>query len=173
MKATNIILALFCLLIFSCRTIKTDLKEKTQQETTIHSDVNTNTAVYDKTVTDENINSSLNVASNVEKNIIDIEMSKPDSLGKQYPTRIRFENEVQDNSKVANTTANKKTKNDISLKQKKSEKLDSKSKLSTDKKENKKTEINTPAFISVCAGLFVIGLLVLLYFVLRRFKLIK
>jgi hypothetical protein len=158
---------------YSCKTTKNSVKETTKAQTYVANDVKQTSEATGKTSTSENVTDKTTSADSIVVNVVDVVWSKPDSSGKQYPEKTTYRNEIHTQKTKADVATNKQINAEESNKAENIDKSKANSNVLTDKKETEKTAVKTPAWVYAAAAVVSLGLLVLLYFVLRRFGLIK
>lgn len=131
----------------------------------------TRNVTSDKTTTDET----------VEETTTKTKFSAPDSTGKQYPTETEITNRktkrgekknMQTSSESQENNAKKLTDNSESEKAAKT-KDKGQSKQTQQQTTDKKTEVETPGWITIVAVISIVGVLLFVYLILKRYKLIK
>lgn len=161
------------LLAGSCKVTQSSLKENTGKEIVVHNDVTQTSQTIDKTIAAENVVNKSTTADSVVTNTIDVIWSKPDSTGKQYPEKTTYRNETRTNKTKADVATNKQTKANVTSKAENTDNSSTKNKEASNKEETTITKATTPTWIIIGSAILSLGLLVLLYFVLRRFWLVR
>ena len=171
-KTEILILCIVCLIAFGCKT--------TKQATAIRQTANTETAVTRQsdakgneqtaTLTQQTDNSKVNEM--MDEITTTVEYSRPDSTGRQYPLkattikRTTGRNEKKDISYQQNET----TASDINISN--IEKIQTKSDGTKKENTNTKTESKAPSGVSWGMIILTVGLLVLVYLVLKQYKIL-
>ncbi|WP_321321478.1 hypothetical protein [Labilibaculum sp.] len=167
------IVILIAFFLFGCKTTKVNTKIDRDVQTEEKRDVK---ETIDGTVT-VIVNEVVETQNDVEENSVVTEvvreLSKPDTSGQQYTTRITERTITRDKTdktqtqsardSSSNTDVQAELTDNTNLKSDGSEKIDSKSKI----------KVKTPGIINWVIILLVLGVLVFGYFILRRYKLIK
>ena len=161
------------LLAGSCKVTHRSIKENTGKETVVHNDVTQTSQTTDKTIAAENVTNKSTTADSVVTNTIDVIWSKPDSTGKQYPEKTTYRNETRTNKTKADVATNKQTKANVTSRAENTDNSSTKNKEASNKEETTITKATTPTWLIIGSAILSLGLLVLLYFVLRRFWLVK
>lgn len=104
-------------------------------------------------------------------NEVTVVLSKPDSTGQQYPERITY----RESTRVNNTKVNSNRIRDSTAVESACNTIIDKSETHTENKLEVKTDkkVSKPKILMWVLIVLAIGILVLAYFVLKRFKLIK
>ena len=165
----SVFLLITVLLFNSCKTTKIATTEnvKVVEQKDIHETATVKTETTEK----ETITISVDALTTIIERIVNTKYSQPDTAGKQHITETT--------TTERNITTEKTGKADVQAEKqakqlKESEKTDNSSKNIDKKTETKTlTKSKTPAWIIVTMVILSMGVLVLLYFVLKRFKLIK
>jgi len=171
-KTKILILLVICLMMFGCKT--------TKQATAISRTTNTETATVRKSdaagnkqtavVTQQADNSKVDETTGETTAIV--EFSQPDSTGRQYPLKSitvtrtvrRSENKDINYKQSENTNAGITISN--------SEKLQTKTDSTKKENNNIKTESKAPSGVSWGMVILTVGLLVLVYLVLKKYKIL-
>lgn len=174
MKANRILLMLFLtMIVCSCKTVKQSEQTKTDAKTELNANVKTETesnqAVETKTVaTDKGI-----TTNNTNTKITITDFSAPDSNGKQHATRKTVIEQTENNKKISNVKTEAESKGAVETNTKSADK----SKVKTAKNQattvQKSTKIETPGWVYVVGSILSLGILLLIWFVLKRFKIVK
>lgn len=168
-----VIIFLAAFFLCACKTTKVSTQierdVQTEEKSDVKESINSTATV---TVSDV-----LDVQSDLAENTIVTEvvkeMSKPDTSGQQYTTRITERTITRaktDNSRMHNardSTVNSVVKTELTD----NTELKTDSTEQTDIKE--KTKVKTPGIINWAIILLVLGALVFVYFILKRYKLLK
>ena len=170
-----IVLALFAFVILfaGCKTVKETTKTAVTAKTELNADVKTaaeNTQVAEiKTVaTDKGV-----TASNTTIKTTATEFSAPDALGKQHPTKQTVTELTTNTKKESDAKINTEAKAENESKAKTVDNSDFKSDSATKAEVKKETKTETPGFVSWSIIILVVGLLGLVYCVLKRYGVIK
>ena len=166
-------LAFLALITFSCRTVKQTSTAKTDVKTAANLDVkqsvNNQSKVDSFGITiDKSITNSL-----VSEVITVTNLSKPDSVGKQYPVQTTVINRTTDNKKVADIKKSVVSSKKSVVNNKLSDKSTLKSDIKTAAKGTTITEMKTPAWVYVAVIITLLALIGVVYAVLKRFGIIK
>ncbi len=155
-----------------CKTTKT--------HTSINTEVSTQTTIERQEQSDSVATTTTNAVELSESSVLEafeieetvVEFSKPDSAGNQYPVRV-----------TTRTTNNKKEQTEVAYNARDSTssvnvitRIDQQTDLKSDKKESisedTKTKMKTPAVLRWAIIILVLGILVFVLLILRRYKLI-
>lgn len=172
MKALKItMLAIMALVLFSCRTVKTAEREAYKVDSTAQTaskaTVETQSTTVDSTALTDNSteeDSTYEVTTTVE-------LSKPDSAGIQYPTRVITKEQTHGRKRQAAVTYRRNGSSQTASNS--TEAKQSNTHLKKQGNSDKTISKKPPAWTLVAATLLCVGVLVLLYLVLRRFRLLK
>jgi len=171
-KTKILILLVICLLVVGCKT--------TKQATAISRTANTETATVLKSdaagnqqtavVTQQADNSKVDETTGETTAIV--EFSPPDSTGRQYPIKsITVTRTVRrSENKDINYKQNENTNAGITISN--SEKLQTKTDSTKKENNNIKTESKAPSGVSWGMAILTVGLLVLVYLVLKKYKML-
>lgn len=168
----NIVILLAALFLFACKTTKvtTDIKSDVQTEekrNVVETSDSTAAVVVNEVVETQNDVQENTVITEVVK-----EMSKPDSSGQQYATKITERIITQDRSDNTRTHNARDSSANIKAQSELTDKSDLKSDSSENIEIKEKTKVKTPGVLNWAIILLVIGALVFVYFILRRYKLL-
>ena len=169
-------LILMFILVFSfgsCKTVKETTKTAVTAKTELNANVKTaaenKQAAETKTVaTDKGV-----TATNTTIKTTATEFSAPDALGKQHPTRQTVTELTTNTKKVGDTKISTEAKAENESKAKTVDKSDFKSDSTAVSTGKKETKTETPGFVSWSIIILIVGLLGLIYYVLKRYGVIK
>lgn len=173
MKARIVIMIFLVAFVIGCKTTKVSTKIDREVQTEEKRDVKEKTDSKAAVVVNEVVETQNDVAENTVVTEIVRELSKPDTLGKQYTTKViertttRDKNDNSRTNKVRDSSSNTDMKTELAD----NTDLNTDSSEQTDIKE--KTKVKTPGIFNWLFILLVLGALVFGYFILRRYKLIK
>ena len=167
------IVILIAFFLFGCKTTKLSTKIDRAVQTEEKRDVKEKTDSTAAVV----VNKVVEIQNDLEDNSVVTEvvreLSKPDTLGQQYTTKViertttRDKTDKTQTQSASDSSINTGVKTELTdntdLNTDSSEKIDSKS----------KTQVKTPGIFNWLFILLVLGALVFGYFILRRYKLIK
>lgn len=166
-------IAIVLISLIGCKTTKQTTQTYKEVQTSIDSDIETITNSTVDVAINEVVERKIEQTDSMVINEIEVVYSKPDSTGMQYPQKItsRETRIVSKDKEETNRARDSTAKEDFS--QSRSEKTDlkSKSSITIDQETEKKTK--APALFNYMAITLALGALVLAYFILKRFKLIK
>jgi hypothetical protein len=169
MNSRLILLVAIIALFASCKTTKTATTEnlKVVEQNDIHETTTAKTEVTEK----ETISMSVDALTTIIERIINTRYSQPDTAGNQHITETTTTEREITIDKASKADTQKTTQIEQVIED---EKTDNSSK-NIDKKTETKTTIKskTPAWVIIAVSILSIGVILLLYFVLKRFKLIK
>lgn len=172
MKALKItMLAIMALAILSCRTVKTVEREAYKADSTAQT--NTKTAVEVQRATADSMaltDNSIEEDSAYEVTTT-VELSKPDSAGVQYPTRVITKEQTHGRKRQAAVTYRRNGSNQTASNS--TEAKQSNTHLKKQGNSDKTISKKPPAWTLAAATLLCLGALALLYLVLKRFRLLK
>jgi len=137
----------------SCRTVKSSLEQKTNTTSVIQNAITEHVQTIDTTRKTDSI---------ITK-ITDTYFSKPDSVGHQYITHVATTQKKQV-SKTQNAITQAITKTDNST---------AKSKASIQTKQTVKQQTKTSSFFVILAWIIGVGVVIAVFFILKRFGIIK
>jgi hypothetical protein len=159
--------------VIGCKTTKVSTKIDRDVQTEEKRDVKEKTNSTAAATVNEVLETQNDLAENTVVTEVVRELSKPDTLGRQYTTKViertttrdktdkTQSNSARDSS--SNTGVQTELTDNTDLNTDSSEKIDSKS----------KTQVKTPGIFNWLFILLVLGALIFGYFILKRFKLIK
>ena len=193
MKTKILFIALLTLITFSCRTTKQTLTSKAEVKTAANLDLkqsnesNLNIASTSDTKQSQSGTIKVTDTGTVEETTVEentsTNFSKPDSTGKQYPMSTTTNKKTIHRGTQNNLTTNVDNKNNIDYlarnEDKSNFKFDAslKDKGKTDLQQNTKDslteETKTPAWVYVAVLVFILGIFIFLYTVLKRNGVIK
>jgi cobalamin biosynthesis Mg chelatase CobN len=163
-----ILLISISLVLFSCKTTKTTIDKNEK------SIVTTDIKETEKKETEQNSTLTFTINSDalitiIEK-IVNEKLSSPDSTGKQVVIeRTITERKIDRKENVmANAEGKQKVKQDITKVKEDHSKIKNQSKT----KETKKVTIKTPTWVFVSVAILVIGLLIFVYLLLKRYRIL-
>lgn len=168
-----IFLFLFVLAVYGCKTTKLKTERVTTSTASAKLDISTTTAT-----TDVKKSASILIDSNFTNEITEWEtniktFSAPDSLGKQHTTS---ETNTKGSTKKTKQNNMKQAHADSSVVTSKTNIIDKskvKANAKTKAKGNKEEEIKSPAWVSIGVIVGIVGLLFLVYLILKRLKILK
>lgn len=156
------------LVAFSCKTTKTTIDKNEK------SIVTTDIKETEKVTTENNSSVTLTITTDalvtiIEK-IVNEKLSTPDSSGKQVVIeRTITERKIDRKENImANAEGKQKAKQEIDKVKEDHSKIKNKSNV----KETKKVTIKTPVWVIVSIAILVIGLLVFVYLLLKRYRIL-
>jgi len=166
-------IALLALITFGCRTVKQTSQTKDEVKTAANLDIKqsvTNQLKVDSSriTVDKSITNSL-----ISEVVTITNLSKPDSIGKQYPIQTTVINRITDNKKVGDLKTESKINSTNENKTTLSDKSDFKSDSIATQKSKITEEIKTPPWVYVVVLVLILALLIFLYTVLKRNGIIK
>ncbi len=172
MRKIILLLAVITML-FSCKTSKTTLSEKTSTETEQRNDIqeviNTEFSVLETgKTTDKTV-----VEASEDTEITITKFSQPDSTGKQHIVEQTKIKQQKGSTTKTNVATEKEDKTDIKQSVKNKDNSTVKTNNDTKVTETEKTKANTPAWIILGTIILSLGIIVIIYFVLKRFGLVK
>lgn len=171
MKIKKILVAGFLMLpsflvLTACKTTKEHLQAKAEVKTELKTNVVEQTDSSSNESVHESLNELINNSDSISVKEVTVKLSKPDSLGKQYPEEITYKETVKkgthkkETNRVSDSTSQQAVTNVMTdqavLKVESNEKVD----------YNEKTKSRFPKI----AWLVVILIAITGFFVLRRFK---
>lgn len=169
----NLLIILILVTAFSCRTVKVNEHSKVSVDTAIKNDIKQSSDVHKETSNTSNQSQNTTYTDTTHKVVIETYYSKPDSTGKQAIVKT-VKTEIDSGKKLNKQDVNQNHS---------SQKIDStgnkidKSKINNKSKtENSKqttTKRTTPTWIWLSSAILSVGLVILAYFILKRFYLIK
>ena len=160
------------LLLFSCRTTRYNLKETLKTETSVQKDIREETTVKETVLTTENIASLMEELTSIIERIVTVKLSAPDSLLNQYPTEITTTEREYSKNKTVKYDAAGTTEQTTDTEIKKTDNSTETSKAESVKIDKTKTTLATPAWVIVGVAILCIGVLVLVYFILKRYRIL-
>lgn len=175
MKANRILLLMLFLtmIVCSCKTVKQSEQTKTDAKTELNANVKTEAeskqAVETKMVaTDKGITTN---NTNTKTTITDF--SAPDSNGKQHATRKTVIEQTENNKKISDAKTEAESKQTGETNIKSVDKSTGKTTLKQAITVQKSTKMATPGWVYVVGSILSLGIMVLIWFVLKRFKIVK
>jgi len=169
----NIVILLAALFLFACKTTKVSTQIERDVQTEEKRDIVETTDSTAVVVLSDVVETQNDVQENKVITEVVKELSKPDSSGQQYATKITertITHDKSDNTRTHNardSTANTVVQTELA----------DKTDLKTDNLEQtdikEKTKVKTPGIINWAIILLVLGALVFAYFILRRYGLLK
>jgi cobalamin biosynthesis Mg chelatase CobN len=166
MKILNILL---CLLLVSCVTHKSALKETATLATTQHNDMSQQTTKTESATSTLVVSDFSIVRDTTLTTLTTTKFSKPDSVGKQYPVEETKAVTKNWSKKENNIKAQATAKADQHEQTKKSDKSDYKSDGKETAQQTDETKTTTPLWLKGVVVVLSIALLFGVYVVLRRF----
>lgn len=174
MKRNNLFLVILVIsFVTSCKMTK-DLSKETLHATSLqNTDVKTEAESKAVAETKTGSTASTSSATNVNTKVTATEFSTPDANGNQHIIKQTITEQTTNNKAVADSKVNTESKLKAENKTKKADNSDYKSDVTAKADTETDTETETPGFITVIA--LVVGLLgiALIYYLLKRFKVIK
>jgi len=173
MKTKLLFLLLIALITFSCRTTKQTSTMKAEVKTVANLDikqsVDTKSTVDSSLVTiDKSVTNSL-----VSEVITITNLSKPDSIGNQYPVQTTVINRTSDNKKVGDlkteSKINSKSENRTTL----SDKSDYKSDSTATTINTEESKTKTPGWVTIGILIFIFIGLGAIYYLLKKYNVLK
>lgn len=173
MKTIKILCALLVLFAVSCKTTKVAQKTAQVIQTEQRKDINEKDSThYDSHSTIDVLNHSLSTDS-VSEYRTEIELSKPDTAGKQYPMKIIITGKTDMHKVQSNISTAASNMAVFDRKNIKSDNSTVKQKVKTTNDSAIVSKHKTPAWTVIVAIILSLGVLLLVFMVLKRFKLIK
>jgi cobalamin biosynthesis Mg chelatase CobN len=168
-----IFFGLIAMLLLSCKTTKTTLNEqsttKIEQATTSEQTTKTEaTTEAAAKVTDQSTADTNEVGETTT-----VLYAAPDSTGTQHIVSVTTTKYKKGSSVKSNVVAENGTKTNIEQTTKQSDQSNIKATNEVQKATTTKTEKNTPAWVIWAVVICCIGLVVLVYLILKRFKIVK
>lgn len=169
----GVVILLFSMLTFctsSCRTMKQTSTAKKEVKTSANLDVkktvdNQSTVDSSQSVIDKSVTNSL-----ISEDITVTQLSKPDSIGRQFTTQTTVIHRLIDNTKASDikteTKVNTNKQNKTTLHDTSDYKSDDKSKLVTSK------ETKTPALVYPLGIVFILALIAGSYYLIKKYNVI-
>ena len=161
---------LLCVLsLVSCRTTKSTIKETATLATAQHNDIAQATDVKTTSATDVVISDFSIVRDTTVTTLTTTKFSKPDSVGKQYPTEQTKQETKSWSKKENNVKAQAKAQVDQHEQTKKTDKSDYNSDGKQTVQQNDETKTTTPLLLKGVVVVLCLALLAGIYAILRRF----
>lgn len=159
----------FYLLCFSCKTVKTTTTE--HLNVVAQNDISEKTTTKTETSEKDAFSMSVDQTITIIEKMINTKYSRPDSSGMQHvleTTEIE-KNTTIDNLKKEDKQVEKNTEQEVE-----EEKTDNSSvDINKDAKVKTTKKSKTPVWVIIVCVIVSTGIIALLYFVLKRFKLVK
>ena len=171
MKKLALLLVL-AVLLFSCKTTRYNIKETTKTETSVQKDIREESTVKETVLTAENIASLTEELTSIIERIITVKLSAPDSLLNQYPVEVTTTEREYTKQRVESTKARKDESTNVESKVQKTDNSTETSKTESVKIDKTKTTLATPAWVIVGVVILCVGVLVLVYFILKRYRIL-
>ena len=169
----NVVIILMLFVAFGCRTVKVNEHVKTESDSKITNNIKQSSDVHKETTDNSKENQTTSYSDTTHKVVTETYYSKPDSSGKQaivktVTTEINSGKKVnQQHTKQANTTEK------IDSTGTKIDKSKLNNKASTEQSKVTTTKKTTPTWIWLSSAILSVGIVILAYFMLKRFYLIK
>ncbi|WP_461632735.1 hypothetical protein [Labilibaculum euxinus] len=173
MKAKIAVIIFLAAFVIACKTTKVSTKTNRDVQTEEKRDVKECTYSTVAVAVSDVLDTQNDLAENTVVTEVVKEMSKPDTSGQQYATRITeriIAHTKTDNTRTHN--ARDSTTNSL-VKTERADNTDLKTDSSEQLDVKEKTKSKTPGIINWAIILLVLGALVFVYFILKRYKLLK
>lgn len=168
----NIVILLAALFLFACKTTKVSTQIERDVQTEEKRDVVEKVDSTAAVAVNEVVETQNDIVENKVITEVVKELSKPDSYGQQYTTRITERVITQDKKDNTRTHNARDSSSNIREQSELTDKSDLKSDSSENTEIKEKTKVRTPGVLNWAIILLVIGALVFVYFILRRYKLL-
>ena len=167
---TKIIILLTACLFLSCKTTKQATKTDVKSHETAALDIRETASTIAAGTATLNVDSKVNINEDMIETGTRTKWSAPDAAGKQFPVETESYTKGKKSNTQAATTAKKDEKLAVENRQTRVDKSDYKSDVHEKIKENKKTELKAPTGVSWGIVILTAGLLVLLFLILKSYK---
>lgn len=159
------------LILTACKTTKqaTTLSEtKTEQQNNITENIQEETKIN----TELNTQLTVSDSETVVENIVVFEFSQPDSVGKQYIVKTTTINRNKIIQNRLSTIDNSKQTTEAKKNEQKTDNTSIKTNENTKKQTTTVTKTKTPGWVYPVSILIALGLLFLIYLLLKRYKIL-
>lgn len=155
----------------ACKTVKETTRIQEKASTEQKTDIVEKVSVKTESNADEQLNQQTNDNQTINEETIIVEWSKPDSVGKQYPIKTIATAKTTNHNKITDTKLSKQEHQQTAATLEKEDK--SKLTVNTENKIQTESKPITRSWVKYVGVILSLGLLVLVYLIMKRFKIIK
>ncbi|MDR0206047.1 MAG: hypothetical protein LBI45_02155 [Bacteroidales bacterium] len=166
------LLIILTLFLTGCKTVKNNIREKSKTEVSIQNDTKENITISEGVKVSDNVTRLTDEFVTIIEKIITVKLSAPDSLNNQYPTKVTAtEREISKGKTIKDEVSGsiEQTKNSEIQKTDNSTEC---IKAVSEKTDKTVTEKRTPGWVYVVAIIFSVGILIIIFLFLKKYRII-
>jgi len=165
-------ITLLFVLFASCKTTRYNMRETAKTSVEVKTDVREEVKILEEVKISENITQLVDELTTIIERIITVKLSAPDSLHNQHPVEIITTEREISRGKTVKYDATGTTEQTISADIEKIENSTKNTNTEIEKVDKTKVKTTTPVWLYVVVGIFSIGILLFVFLILKKYKIL-
>ena len=155
-----------------CKTTKYNMRETTKSDIKVIHDVKEEVKILEETKVSDNISQLVDELTTIIERIITVKLSAPDSLYHQHPVEITTTEREYSKGKTVKYEANSQTEQKVEGSMQKTDNLTQNIQKKSEIIDKTTVKMKTPAWVFVSVAIFAVGVLLFVFLILRKYKIL-